>query len=144
MKKMVCALLLLALLPMGGVDGVEKRVEKLSLSTPNLRIEKGERIMGFKVIIEHGRVDSVPHIPPAWGMDIDVDPAWKTVVTAHIVVGAAALTSEDNYFNDFLIIVNEGNKETPLNVEVQIIKSKDTIHETTEVFRMNDLKLQKR
>jgi hypothetical protein len=139
---LICAVLIAALLSIGDVEGVEQTFERLSLSVPNFQMGKNERIMGFKIIVLNGSVYSIPRIPSGWDMDINVDPLWKTIVTAHIVVGAAALTSEDiKFFNDFLYVVNEGNKETPLSIEVEIIKSKDLVQETHLVFKMKDLKL---
>jgi len=143
-KKCVWILLIGALL----ISSEAKCVERLSLSIPNLRIERKERIVEFRVTILQGSVASIPRIPPGWFMHIDLPFQWKTVVTAGSVIGVADLTSNEvKYFDDFLIIAAEQQEEL-LSVEVEIVtgtlaETMDSIIQKRYLFKMKELKLKK-
>ena len=78
------------------------------------------RIDGFTIAISYGDVISVPRIPTGWSVHIDNSPLWKTTVTAHISVGAAALTYKQvGFFQNFLVI-QRNDKEFPVHIEATV------------------------
>jgi hypothetical protein len=141
-KLSVCIWILIAAIFIlrSDIESAETKTEKFSLSVPNLKVEKDDRIAQFKVTILQGFVVSIPRIPPGWFMAIDLPFQWKTVATAGIVVGVAALPKGDiKYFDDFLIVETLARQEYPLSVEVEIM----TLNEKHYVFKMNELILRK-
>jgi hypothetical protein len=102
-------------------SGDQRRIERLNLSVPYLKIQKEERIVEFRVSVFHGFVVAIPDIPPGWSVDVDLPYQWKTVLTAVRIIGAAGLTWEETaYFNNFLMIEKLTNQEEPLFIEVEI------------------------
>ena len=72
-----------------GPLAAQDRQPLLQMVAPDL--PAGSRLMGFSFDIVSGRIASLREAPAGWTVSIDNDPSWHARVTAHAVVGAAAL-----------------------------------------------------
>lgn len=67
--------------------------QRLLVSVRPIHLAKGERITEFTLTVVHGYVRSVVGIPLDWSLSVDVDPAWKAVVSGGCLHGVGGLTS---------------------------------------------------
>jgi hypothetical protein len=68
--------------------------QSFSLDVRNLLLNPGERIVSFDLKIASGYV-SIVKAPPRWEIHVDNDPSQNVEVSGSILVGAAALHSDD-------------------------------------------------
>lgn len=146
MIKIILLALLGTFLLSSSVGGDEKKMERLSLSAPNLKIEKDEMITEFKTTVLGGFIVSIPLIPPGWSMNIINQPQWKTVLTAKSTNNFELRSKEKVLLNDFLII--EKAKSEGVEVEVEIIterwnQASNLMEKKSYTLKMEDLKLVK-
>jgi hypothetical protein len=142
----VCLLLLLVLgfVVLSTQISAQERFPKYRLSVPDFKIGANERVDGFTITVKYGDIIAVPRIPTGWSMHIDNSPAWKTVVSASISLGVAALThKETDFFNNFLII-QSNDKDFPMLVEADITTYEmgSSEKQTHRAFKNTDLRLE--
>jgi hypothetical protein len=97
--------------------------QRYTLTVPNLRLEPGERVVGFSVEVDSGRIVSAPNAPIGWNLTIDNDPSWRTNLTATVIVGAAALDAR--FFNNFVVIEKSSLGGVPFTVRCEVDVTKD-------------------
>jgi hypothetical protein len=105
--------------------------QKYPVSIPSLKLADGERVVGFEIHVESGKVAAAPNIPIGWSVSIDNDASWNTSLKALVPVGAAAW--DDKFFRKFVIVEREDRNKAPLSVHCDISVTKDfattrTIH----------------
>lgn len=66
---------------------------QIETSYPDL--PSGSRLMGFRIRLVGGQVASMRNVPAGWRFTIDNDPSWKSTVSGHAIVGAAAMAGRD-------------------------------------------------
>jgi hypothetical protein len=91
---MIVATAVLAV-PAGGQETLQvaRTGQRLSVSVRPIYLAKGERITEFTLTVVQGHVESVVGIPLDWSLSVDVDPAWKAVVSGGCLHGVGGLTS---------------------------------------------------
>lgn len=97
--------------------------QRYTLTIPNLRLHPGERVVGFSVEVDSGRIVSAPNAPIGWNLTIDNDPSWRTNLTATVIVGAAALDAR--FFQDFVVIEKSSLGGMPFAVRCDVDVTKD-------------------
>ena len=108
-----------------------------TLSVTNLSLDKGERIVAYRVKITAGGVYSIPHLSQGWTVTINNEGSWDSTIKGGITIGAAA---EDlNYFNDFLVIAKMPGVTSTIGVEMEIFTTKDFIQEKRIVVQKNQI-----
>jgi len=95
----------------------------VSVSVPALRIDAGERVVGFDFEVTSGRVAEITDMPIGWNISVDNEASWNTKIHASVLVAAAAL--DGPYFTDFAVIEKEGNAEGPFEIKGKVVVSTD-------------------
>jgi hypothetical protein len=79
--------------------------ELYELSLEKSSLPKGERITGFKVSIDSGRVYSIPRLPEGWNIVVENDPSWCTNIQGRFLGNDAVVERPGKEFPmGFLII----------------------------------------
>ncbi len=97
--------------------------QRYSITIPNLRLAPGERVVGFSVEVDSGRIVSAPNAPIGWNLTIDNEPSWRTNLTATVIVGAAALDAR--FFQNFVVIEKSSLGGVPFAVRCEVDVTKD-------------------
>ena len=109
-------LVIASLVPSHALSG-----DKVSISTKNIDLGKGQRIAGFELNIAGGSIFGLSRVPRGWEIHIDNQPNWFTGVTGQAVVGAAAL-GPDFFEDDFITIEKAADKDVPeLSLELVLL-----------------------
>jgi hypothetical protein len=115
--------------------------QRYTLTFPNLRTVPGERVVGFSVNVDSGRIASVPEVPIGWSIAINNDASWNTKLTATVEVGAAALDA--GFFRDFVVIEKSSLGGGPFAVRCEVVVTKDFKSERHIQIERNDLALRR-
>ncbi|MGA2086665.1 MAG: hypothetical protein ABSG60_14235 [Terracidiphilus sp.] len=97
--------------------------QKYSVSIPSLKLTANERVVGFEIHVNSGRIARVPNIPIGWSLSIDNDASWTTSIKALVTVGAASLDAK--FFRRFVVIEKNGSLGVPFSVRCDVIVTKD-------------------
>lgn len=120
----VCVAAVLSCASLGAqTKSVSHSEQRYELTIPNLRLEPGERVVGFSVEVDSGRIASAPDVPIGWNLTIDNEPSWTTKLTATVIVGAAALDAR--FFRDFVVIEKSSLGGAPFAVRCEVDVTKD-------------------
>jgi hypothetical protein len=125
-------------------EAANQDFKRVSISLPDIRVEKKDRIVEFKATIINGFVVSVPRIPAGWFFRVDLPYQWKTNVVAGSIVGVADIKSDEtDYFKDFLILEYTGHKDEELRIDVQITVDRYSGEKKVLRFGMKELKMKR-
>jgi len=140
----IFVLLVFAISPSRNIQCANSEVKRVSVSVPDIKIEKTDRIVEYKVTILYGFVVSVPRIPPGWFLRIDLPLQWKTNVMAGSIIGVADLNGDETgYFNDFLVLEYSGHEGQELNVEAEVTVNAHTGSKKVLRFGMEELRIKR-
>jgi hypothetical protein len=124
MKKTPCFMVLFLLLSF--TVGLQAGTKYLVTATLP-KLEEGERIIQFGVTTKSARIAQMPNTPLGWDLRLLNDPSWNIEMSGTLLVASAALS--EAYFQNFLVIEEiertEGLKLPPLDIQVEIVTSKD-------------------
>jgi len=115
--------------------------QRYSLSIPNLRLAPGERVVGFSVDVDSGRIASALKVPIGWSFAIDNDASWSTKLTAMVEVGAAALDA--GFFRKFIVIEKSSLGGAPFAVRCEVVVTRDFKSERHIQIEQKDLALRR-
>lgn len=109
---------------LAGKEALASELYKISLA--GVKLEKNERITGFEIIIQAGRIMALPSLPMGWNVVIDNDPSWTTSMRGNGLVGASFLGSGDgNLLKNLLTVERLSDKLISKEVSFDV---KATIH----------------
>jgi len=139
-KALRCGALLCAVLLMAG-NCLAADYYKISLA--GTKLEKNERIAGFEITVNAGRIYSVTKAPAGWDLAIDNDPSWMTSIRGTGIVASAFLGSNDKDLLENLLTIEKApeeiSKEIPfdVNATIQIVNSETEEERTVKQIREN-------
>jgi hypothetical protein len=99
------------------------------VSIPRIALSSNERIVGFAVHVQSGRIAQLPKLPIGWTISVDNDPSWRTSLEGPVTVGAASLGT--GYFRSFLVIEADKNAiaDMPLRLTGEVVVTSDFVAE---------------
>jgi len=115
--------------------------QRYTLSISSLRLAPGERVVGFEVEVDSGRIVSAPNVPIGWNLTIDNAPSWSTKLTATVIVGAAALDA--GFFRNFAVVEKSSLGGVPFAVRCEVVVTKDWVNERHIQVEQRDLVLRR-
>jgi len=118
------AIALVLLLPIQEVLAQSGEVELLS--APNLTTG-GDRIVAFDLKASDCTIRSLPKVPAGWFLSITNDASGRAEVRGNAQVGAASLAA--GYFLRFVGIQRQSQEKPISNIALEIVVTKDFIHE---------------
>jgi hypothetical protein len=68
------------------------------LVIPTRGLPPGERIVGFTLTLSNACFASLPSVPVGWSFSLENSPSWQSRLDAQIIVGAAAIEKDDEFF----------------------------------------------
>jgi len=115
--------------------------QKLSVSIPSLNLANNERIVGFEIHTQSGRIAQLPAAPIGWEISINNDPLWNTTTKGSIVVGAAALATD--FFQNFLVVEPEKKASADMLFDLRgdVVVTSDFVSERRIKLSMKDFVL---
>jgi hypothetical protein len=104
-----------------GNEGTDHATADFSL--PSLHLSDKERVIGFEIHIQSGRIARLFDIPIGWEVCAHNDASWDTIVTGTFSTGATALSAA--FFKHFMIVEKHASREKPFDVHGDVIVSED-------------------
>jgi hypothetical protein len=111
----------------------------VSVSLPALKIEAGERVVGFDFEVTSGRIAQIRDAPIGWNISVSNDPSWNTTIHASVIVAAAAL--DGSFFKDFVVLEKQASGGSAFELKGKIIVSTDFTRTRTIPVGNKDLKI---
>lgn len=71
-----------------------------SFVIPSRDLPSGERIVGFTLTLSNACFASLPSVPVGWSFQLENSPSWQSRLDGQIIVGAAAIESDDEFFRE--------------------------------------------
>jgi hypothetical protein len=111
--------------------------------SPDLRVSirdlglGSERVTSIQISLASGAFQSVSNLPVGWYFTIDNDASWQTNMKASIMVGAAAMKSEDLKKIEFVVKKHEFG-DLKFRVSGTIVTTLDFSTERKIELKMND------
>jgi len=104
---------------------IVSQCQTLSVSVPILHVSSGERIVGFEIHVQSGRIAQIPNLPIGWSISVDNDPSWNTEIKGSIAVGAAAV--DRTFLRGFIVVEVEKDapSDLPFDLQGEVIVTSD-------------------
>ncbi len=108
-----------------------------SISLKNSELFPKDRICGFELTIDGGKLSSMPVIPFGWSVTINSDASWHTSVSGQLTVDSVAVFKDE--IENMFVIEKIQNATIPLSASMLIY----TISDSGQTIKhtINNLKL---
>src|SRR5207249_9377087 len=96
----------------------------VKISIPSLPVIKTERVVGFDIRVQSGRIARVKDVLTGWEICVHNEPSWRSRVSG--AFAAASMAVNARFFRDSMVVErDDSNSEVPFDVQGEIIVSAD-------------------
>ncbi len=113
--------------------------QSFSVDLKNIRLNPGERVVGFDLKITSGYVSMIK-TPPGWQIHVDNQPSENVEVSGSVWIGAAALYCEN--LNGLITITQVSNPGQTLKLTGDILVTEDFEHTRTLMLTSENIALE--
>ena len=98
---------------------VSQRGEHSLIPTQALPVD--QRVVGFSLSLSNACFGSFPELPAGWSFEILNDPSWQGRMEAQVIVGAAAIDKNAQFFRRPIQVRFSPEASSSLNPECRIV-----------------------